>query len=365
MDPRTFRLPARTARRRTVVRGLMVLLGLALATAACGSGGEATASPSGSATGSPEASTTVPTSSPTALPTTAPTSTPSPTPAATATPTPKPSATVKKTAAPTIKATPHPTAPTKTTDVTGWDVQSSWVGTALSPKAGDVLVFNATGLYRGGTGQPNVNPITINCGIEPHNYPGFPAPHLERFSVIGRIGAGGEPFCIGGGRAIQVTTSGTLQVTINTNDHAGALGSVQVTTILYHWPAPAPMTTVDLSGWDVQSSWVGTTIDVAPGDMLIFFAIGRYRGTMGGTNGTPASFGCVAGKYTNNVGFPAPKLTKYAVIGRFGSGVPFCIAAGRTMTVTATGNLDVTVNTDDHAGALGWVEVSTVQYRWP
>jgi hypothetical protein len=356
MNPSWLALGAHFTRRRGApARGLTVALLLALAAAACTS---TASSPSGLE--SPSAAPSPPTSplgSPAASPSEAATAVPTPAPAPTAPPPPPP---------PPPTPTPtHPAAPGTVSDTTTFGVQSTWASTSLMVQPDDVLIFTATGTYRGATGQPNVNPITVNCGVPPFNFVGFPAPYLERYAVIGRVGSSGEPFCIGGGRAVKVDASGPLQVGVNTDDPAGAPGTVTVVTKRYRWAGQIPETEVTVTGGSVQSGWAGTSIIPQVGDYLIFYTIGMYRGRSGQPNVTPESVGCGHGPYTN-LTFLAPMLKAYAVVGRFGyGGEPFCIGGGLTRTASAAADIQVAMNTNDTYGALGWIEVSTVRYHWP
>jgi hypothetical protein len=356
MDPSRMLVRARRTRHRhAAARGLLVALLFALVAGACTSTASSpSASESESAAVSASASMIEsPSSSAEETATPTPTQPPTPTPAPTAPPTSAPTPT-------------HPPAPGVVSDTTTFGVQSTWSQTSIQVQKDDVLTFVATGPYRGGTGQPTLSPIVINCGLPPWNFPTFPAPNLERYAVIGRIGSGGEPFCIGGGRAIKVQTSGILQVGVNTDDPAGAMGTVTVVTKRYRWSGPQPETEIDFLGGNI-GGWMATSSFPVPGDYLLFHAIGRYAAGASQPGASPESVGC-GGIFPIATGFLVPTQKPYALIGKQGTGgAPFCMGGSLTRYADGTGRIYVAVNDSlvNPPGTPGWIEVSTVRYHWP
>jgi hypothetical protein len=91
---------------------------------------------------------------------------------------------------------------------------------------------------------------------------------------------------------------------------------------------------------------------------------GSYRLSNPGPVKTVAGVGCKGAAPKIGTGFPAPKLTDGALVGRMG-GRMLCIGAGTKLTAAMSGYLDVTMNDNTRADDTGLITVNVTVVHQP
>jgi hypothetical protein len=98
---------------------------------------------------------------------------------------------------------------------------AGWVDSGVAVVTGSTVTFTATGLVAVALGEtpyidPDGNPWV------PSTAPGTLSPSVQRYALIGRVGANGTPFLVGSDRTTTMPASGTLYFALN--DEATAFG---------------------------------------------------------------------------------------------------------------------------------------------
>ena len=120
-------------------------------------------------------------------------------------------------------------------------------------------------------------------------------------------------------------------------------------------PPPTPYVRSGSFYFYVSSPWTDGGIAVQAGDEVTFTASGTY-GVAGSDPGdTPQKIGC---SLQSNPTAEASNISLWSVMGRFGSGTPFCIGAGSTVIAAAPGELYVAINDDVYSDNWGGVTIN-------
>jgi serine/threonine-protein kinase len=121
-------------------------------------------------------------------------------------------------------------------------------------------------------------------------------------------------------------------------------------------PPPTPYVTSGSFYFYAATPWANPGIAVQEGDLLTFTASGTF-GVAGSDPGkTPAGMGCSTPPPP--LSLVAPELTGSAVVGKVGSGAPFCIGAGCNVVATTSGELYVSINDDVFGDNWGGVTIN-------
>ena len=110
-----------------------------------------------------------------------------------------------------------------------------WTNTGVTVQAGDDVTITASGTFGVAGSDPGKTPASVGCaGGTPQGY-AVPAPNLQIWAPVGRIG-NTTAFCIGGSVHFVASTSGTLTVTFNDDNVSDNWGGVTVTWQISHQP---------------------------------------------------------------------------------------------------------------------------------
>ena len=145
-----------------------------------------------------------------------------------------------------VSEMPNASAATKVPTVTRVSVLPSrvWTGTGVTLRSGDSVTIRISGrIHFGATPIDRLSPAGIPrgklCDTINARVPGsstWPAPRLDCWSAIGRIGAG-PPFAIGNVKTIHVASDGVLQLGVNDNFLRDNSGKWAATVIVIAPPA--------------------------------------------------------------------------------------------------------------------------------
>jgi hypothetical protein len=109
------------------------------------------------------------------------------------------------------------------------DARSAWTDVGIDVRAGQEVIFSASGQVRWGPGRRDG---AAGERSSPFNR-GRPMPDRNAAALIGRVGANGDPFFIGGDtQPIRIRGSGRLFLGINDDYLEDNSGSLRV-TVLY------------------------------------------------------------------------------------------------------------------------------------
>ena len=103
-----------------------------------------------------------------------------------------------------------------------------WTDSEISLTAGQSVSIQSSGVIKIAGSDPGKYPDGSTPGVGADScmgWPGFTAPGLPCFNLIGRIGQGGSPFEIGGASSFRAPASGVLYLGVNDNefgDNSGA-----------------------------------------------------------------------------------------------------------------------------------------------
>ena len=125
-----------------------------------------------------------------------------------------------------------------------------------------------------------------------------------------------------------------------------------------------PVVTTKATRLSRQTPWTTIWILLSPGDVVTVEASGSYRLSSTGTGTTVAKVGCKGAAPKSGTGFPAPKLTDGALVGRMG-GQMLCIGAGTKLTAGMAGYLDVTINDNTKGDDSGLITVKVTVVHQP
>jgi hypothetical protein len=110
-----------------------------------------------------------------------------------------------------------------------------WTTVSVTVQTGDQVTISSSGTYGVAGSDPGKTPASVGCsGGTPSGY-SVPAPDLQIWGLIGRIGNSGA-FCIGDSVSFVATTSGTLYVTFNDDVVTDNWGGVTVNWQVSHQP---------------------------------------------------------------------------------------------------------------------------------
>lgn len=114
------------------------------------------------------------------------------------------------------------------------DIQANnlnWTATGVYLSVDDTLAITATGLIRICCGT---SPLIITPdGYTPPNVNSYPAPDLNAYSLIGKIGQDGAPFFVGSNYSGVINTEGELYLIVNDDVHSDNTGYFTVITSVY------------------------------------------------------------------------------------------------------------------------------------
>ena len=100
---------------------------------------------------------------------------------------------------------------------------AGWVDTGVAVLSGSAVLLTASGTYGVAGSDPGKTPASVGCSGG--GLPGMPAPDLQAWAPIGRIGAG-TPFCIGAGSTFTAVTSGDLYIALNDDPYGDNWGGI-------------------------------------------------------------------------------------------------------------------------------------------
>jgi hypothetical protein len=110
-----------------------------------------------------------------------------------------------------------------------------WTTVSVTIQTGDQVTISSSGTYGVAGSDPGKTPAAIGCaGGTPSGYT-VPAPNLQIWALVGRIG-NSTAFCIGGSINFVATTSGTLYVTFNDDVFTDNWGGATVNWQVSHQP---------------------------------------------------------------------------------------------------------------------------------
>lgn len=239
----------------------------------------------------------------------------------------------------------------------------AWTETGLTVRRGQLLRFDASGQIRFGEGGEYLADPGGNPDLRKASYP---VPELPVGALIGRIG-NGEPFAIGAHKsAIPMPASGELRLGVN-DDYLADNGGAFRVTILDTTVADMPMdrarnrrspvaggTATD--GWTTvpgTEAWVDTGLVVRRGEQVQFQASGSVAHRANDWTDADGDASVRSRSY------PVPGQPAGMLIARIDEGQPFVIGAGtETVTMPATGRLQLGVNDDHHADNGGAFRVA-------
>jgi serine/threonine-protein kinase len=121
-------------------------------------------------------------------------------------------------------------------------------------------------------------------------------------------------------------------------------------------PVPTPILTSGSFYFSAATPWAASGVAVQAGDVVTLTASGAFHVTGPDPAHSPAEIGC---SYQTTAGVTplVPTISIWSVVGRVGSGAPFCIGGGSQVTANASGQLYVSLNDDVFTDNWGGVTV--------
>ena len=213
-----------------------------------------------------------------------------------------------------------------------------WTDTGIDARVGEHFAVTATGMVEhggGGSVGPDGDQALTNFGANIVNCVGHA-------SLIGRVGAGGDPFFVGSDDTFAATANDRLFLGINDTgvDNNGGSFAADVATDVRHTSVASRSLTVPGT-----VAWTDTGLDVAAGQQVTITASGTVIHSVSTNDGCdPTGEPGTSGHGANIIGCP----DHASLIGKFGdAGAPFYVGRTYSVPATASGRLFLGINDND------------------
>lgn len=218
-----------------------------------------------------------------------------------------------------------------------------WTDSGIDTRVGEHFAVKATGTveHGGGMVDPDGDPALTNFGANIVNCVGHA-------SLIGRVGALGDPFYIGADNAFAATAADRLFLGINDTgvDNNGGAFSADVATDVRATSVASRSLTVPGT-----VAWTDTGLDVAAGQQVTITASGTVIHSVSTNDGCdPTGEPSTSGHGANVISCP----NHASLIGKLGdAGTPFYVGRTYSVPATASGRLFLGINDSDLANNGG------------